>query len=115
MAKSKEEKAAAMRLYRKNNLEKFQGYELKKNYGITKEEYDLMFTTQQGVCAICGNPERAVKNKSQTLRNLAVDHCHTTGKIRGLLCTHCNQGIGNFRDNPDFLTKAIEYLMARNN
>ena len=82
---------------RKNN-------HLKTMYGITIEEYDKMLEEQNGVCAICGEPER------QNYRRLAVDHNHTTNKIRALLCYGCNRGIGSFRENPDSLVKAAEYL-----
>lgn len=112
MAKSKAEKAKAMREYRKANPDKFRNYDLKRTYGITVEEYSALLEGQGGVCAICGKEERAVKNNSVEYRNLAVDHCHTTGKVRGLLCTNCNQGLGNFMDNPAYLAKAISYLLG---
>jgi len=76
-------------------------YWLKSKYGLTIEQYDIILESQNGVCKICGgaNPKR-----------FAVDHDHKTGKIRGLLCSMCNGGLGLFRDNIDFLKKAIEYL-----
>ena len=113
MAKSKEERAAHMREYRKKHPDKFRSFDLKKSFGITLDEYNQILEKQNNVCAICGNPERTRHNNTDRVRNLAVDHCHTTGKIRGLLCTACNQGLGNFRDNPDFLAKAISYLMNK--
>ena len=86
-------------------------YDLLRNFGITTKEYEYRLKLQNGVCAICGSPETIVDNRTKEIRNLAVDHCHTTKKVRGLLCMGCNQGIGNFRDNPDFLAKAISYLI----
>jgi hypothetical protein len=68
-------------------------------YGIEPEQYDTMFEKQKGLCAICQ------KNKK-----LCVDHNHFTGEIRGLLCHDCNRGLGSFRDNIDFLKRALEYL-----
>ena len=112
MAKTKKEKADFMREYRKKNPDIFRNIELKKNFGISLDEYNKMLKDQNGVCKICGNPEMTYHNNSDRLRNLAVDHCHTTGKVRGLLCSRCNQGLGNFRDNPDFLAKAISYLIG---
>jgi len=67
-----------------------------------------MFLSQNGVCAICSGGE-TVKTRG-TLRRLAVDHDHETGKVRGLLCNRCNNGLGNFRDDPDLLREAIAYL-----
>jgi hypothetical protein len=74
---------------------------IKKTYGLTLKQYDQMFTTQGGVCAICGEPELT--------RRLAVDHDHKTGEVRGLLCSKCNWKI-SVLDNADFVSKATEYL-----
>jgi hypothetical protein len=75
---------------------------LKRKYNITLEEFEIMLKKQNGVCGIC-------KTKTK-LKSLAVDHNHTTGQIRGLLCENCNRGLGMFRDNTDFLQQAIKYL-----
>lgn len=75
---------------------------LKRKYGIDKIEYQKLFNNQKGLCAICKNPE--------TKKKLAVDHCHSTGIIRGLLCMNCNNGLGRFKDNPKRLQQAIVYL-----
>ncbi len=81
---------------------------LKRDFGITLEQYKKMQKEQSNLCLICLNPETTVyKDK---VRNLAVDHCHVTNKIRGLLCQKCNQGLGLFKDNIDFLNSAIKYL-----
>lgn len=79
-------------------------YNLYKNYGITESDYLLMYENQQGVCAICFGKSTLKSGR------LAVDHCHKTGKIRGLLCRHCNSGLGLFRDNAENLDRAIKYL-----
>lgn len=78
---------------------------LKRLFGISIEEYDTMHKNQNGHCAIC-NSEEVLSH----IRVLSVDHCHKTGKIRGLLCTNCNQGIGHFFDKIELLKNAIEYL-----
>jgi hypothetical protein len=101
------------RWYRKQYPDRSKHQDLKKSYGISFEDYQNLSDEQGGVCAICGNTEQAVRNNSNVPRNLAVDHSHTSGKVRGLLCTHCNQGIGNFRENPEFMAKAISYLLRR--
>jgi len=79
-------------------------YRLQVEYGITLEAYQALVDVQRGLCAICGKPE-LTKNKQ-----LAVDHCHTSGRIRGLLCFHCNTAIGLFNDSPEQLQAAIDYL-----
>ncbi len=75
---------------------------LKKKYGLSLEDFQIMFDIQGGVCAICGEAE--VKQL------LSVDHDHKTDKVRGLLCHLCNTGLGYFRDRPDLLSKAQRYL-----
>ncbi len=79
---------------------------LKKFYSMTPQDYDLMFTKQNGCCAICGIHQAQVK------RTLSVDHCHHTGKIRGLLCDRCNHGLGHFNDSIFTIGAAIEYLLV---
>lgn len=111
MAKSKSQKAADMREYRKRSPDTFRNIELKKNFGITLDQYNEMLASQNGVCAICKNPETTINHQSKKVQNLAVDHCHTTGKVRGLLCNLCNTGLGKFRENPDFLAQAISYVI----
>jgi hypothetical protein len=76
---------------------------LKKKFGISPQDYSAMLSKQDGVCAVCKKPDSEGKR-------LAVDHCHNTGKIRGLLCGHCNTGLGKFFDNITYLTDAINYL-----
>lgn len=83
---------------------------LKRKYGITYETYIDMFNSQNQVCKIC---KQLFKRKSQTrdeLMPLFVDHCHTTGMVRGLLCSKCNTGLGMFQDNIEILNSAINYL-----
>lgn len=78
-------------------------WNLKTKYGITIEQYDAMLEAQGGVCAICSTPDPEGQR-------LGVDHCHTTGQIRDLLCTRCNRGIGHFFDDPSRVDKAAAYL-----
>ena len=78
---------------------------LKSKYGITPEDYDAMFDSQSGRCAICGT-DRAGGSGDR----LHVDHSHETGEVRGLLCGNCNRGIGHFKDSPDTLREAADYL-----
>lgn len=83
-------------------------YNLKK-YGITPEEYDTLNEQQNGVCAICATPPSS-KDRGGKLH---VDHCHTTGKVRGLLCTKCNMVLGGINDNIDLLEHIKTYLIKR--
>jgi hypothetical protein len=84
---------------------------VKKKYNMTQDDYDQMFLNQNGVCAICGK-EETHRNRSGEVGNLAVDHDHKSGKIRGLLCFSCNTGIGKFGDDPDRLQNAAKYLIS---
>ena len=104
-----ENKASAARRWREQNPAKTRDTDLKRMYGITLEQWQEMFDNQDGRCAVCGKEESAVHHSGKR-RNLAVDHCHDTGIVRGLLCTECNRGIGSFRDNIEFLENAIRYL-----
>ncbi len=83
---------------------------LKFEYGIGIVEYEQMFQAQNGVCAICLRPEVVVDKKRNAVRRLAIDHCHTTNKIRGLLCHACNTSIGKMNDDPEVLERAAQYI-----
>jgi len=96
------------KVYRAVRKEAHTGYDLKKNYSLTLAEYDALLQKQGGCCAICEKDE-TMKIKGKVIR-LSVDHCHETGKVRGLLCTRCNTGLGNFSDDIDRLKQAIDYL-----
>ena len=81
---------------------------LLREFGITLDEYNDMLTIQGNVCAICKQEETS-KFKG-TVRALAVDHNHTTGQVRGLLCNACNWSLGAMKENITYLKSAIEYL-----
>lgn len=95
--------------WRERNPEKVKSQELKKMYGITFEDYQHMSEAQGHCCAICKRRETAVDAKGAE-RFMPVDHCHTTGKIRALLCSACNKALGGFQDDPALLRKAAEYV-----
>ena len=80
-------------------------WKMKKTYGIGIFDYYKMYESQCGKCSICGI-ERPNKGKD----GLVVDHNHSTGRVRELLCVHCNTGLGQLRDDVGRLQKAIEYL-----
>ena len=77
-----------------------------KTYGLTEEQYQAMLTEQGGKCAICGSAH----GLASKMYPLYVDHCHTTGLVRGLLCQRCNAGLGMFQDRKDLIDKAALYL-----
>ncbi len=81
-----------------------------KKYGIGPETYNEMLLKQNNVCAICYLPETKIHNKTGLVCKLSVDHCHNTGKVRGLLCTKCNTGIGQLSDSPELCINAYNYL-----
>jgi hypothetical protein len=92
----------AEKTYRDNNPDKRRATNRKSLYGITDDRYQEMVTDQGGRCLICKEPP--------SKKSLAVDHCHKTGKVRGLLCHMCNLALGGFKDNPELLKSAIAYL-----
>ena len=94
--------------YREANAETLRHKERERRFGISPETYSQMLQSQNGVCAICGNPETATR--FGVVKALSVDHCHETGKIRGLLCSDCNTGIGKLKDDVTILQSAIRYL-----
>jgi hypothetical protein len=79
------------------------------HYRMTPEDYELMLHFQGGCCKICGSSDPKMRGA-----RFHVDHCHTTGKIRGLLCGPCNVGLGAFSDDTGTLEAAIRYLNASN-
>jgi hypothetical protein len=79
---------------------------IRTKFGITSADYDEILKSQGNECAICGTTEF----KYSRGRRPHIDHCHETGKVRGLLCGHCNLGIGQFFDNVSLLERAITYL-----
>ena len=99
------------RLYRKNFPEKSKNQvkssKLKIKYGIDLPEFKQMKDTQNNKCAIC-------KSEFINSKYTCVDHNHTTGKIRAILCHNCNTGLGHFKENTDSLKSAVEYLKKYN-
>lgn len=89
---------------RRTKPEQNRNQHLKRSYGIDLDEYNRIFTLQEGKCDICKRHQSALKTK------LHVDHCHASGKVRALLCFNCNQALGNVSDNIERLEAAIKYL-----
>lgn len=89
--------------WKANNPDKAKDIKLRRYYGITIDQYRQMEKEQNHVCKIC-------ESKCKTGRELSVDHCHKTGKVRGLLCGTCNYMLGSALDRVDLLAKGIKYL-----
>lgn len=102
--KNKEKVQEQTKLWKQNNKDKTKGYNLKANYGLSLDDYNAKYAEQEGCCSICHT------HQLELTKSLHVDHCHTTGKIRGLLCFKCNTLLGKVNDNPEILASAINYL-----
>jgi hypothetical protein len=96
--------------YRESNRRELAAKERERRFGISHAEYATLYSKQNGKCAICKKSETQMRNGR--IKSLAVDHCHSTGRIRGLLCAACNQAIGKFGDDITTLENAISYLKS---
>lgn len=95
------------RRYKANPLAAYAS-RFRRLYKMTYDDFLAMAEAQGGLCAICG--EQPSSGQTKRCRGLYIDHDHATGKVRGLLCTNCNNGIGHFKDSIARLLKAIDYL-----
>lgn len=86
-------------------LQRQRAVRLKCIFGLTMDQYRAMLAEQNAMCAICGHPHDEGLRKG-----LVVDHNHTTGKVRGLLCRHCNTAIGQLKEDPSLFQRAVSYL-----
>ncbi len=102
--KAQPDRTSYRKQYNNENRKMRARHHLLSKYGLTEEDYNQMFTEQSGCCKICDT------HQSEFTKRLYVDHCHNTGKVRGLLCHQCNSGIGMLKDNPDLVLKAAAYL-----
>ena len=99
---NKEKIDRAQTIWKQKNPEKVKEYQRTTNlrkFGISKETYEKMFSEQNGVCAICKKPETFIHSRTKEIARLAVDHCHSSGKTRKLLCKNCNTALGLFKDD----------------
>lgn len=105
----REETIEKQGIYYRANRERYRLQYIERKYGISADEYAAIYDRQRGLCAICERPER-LTNGGPVVMELAVDHDHETGRVRGLLCVGCNTSLGGFNDDPALLTRAMEYL-----
>ena len=108
--KTREGRQAYQNAYRKLKPHIEKGRALRESFGLSLEQYQEMHDRQEGKCAICGQPETQLREGK--VKALAVDHCHKSGRIRGLLCSDCNTGIGKLKEDLKILQSAIRYLNA---
>jgi hypothetical protein len=94
--------------WRKLNPGKIQGYKRRANYGLDSETFDSLLLVQNNQCAIC--KKDFLQNSLLHRDGPHVDHDHNTGVVRGLLCVSCNNGLGRFKDNSQYLRQAANYL-----
>lgn len=92
-----------MREYQASHKDNRRNCDYKRTYGITLEDFNRILTAQNGLCAICG------KSNASSKRHFAIDHCHKTGKVRGILCYGCNRAL-HILDSEELLKKALTYL-----
>lgn len=104
LARNPSKNAELQKRWRDNNPERSADHNLKKLYGLPIGTYDKMFAAQEGRCAICKTDDTGKH------RRFHVDHCHETGKVRGLLCHGCNVSLGHYKHSIDILQAAITYL-----
>ena len=93
-----------------NNPDRDRWRQLKRRFNLESHEYNELLIKQEGKCAICKQPESSIDTRNNICRKLAVDHCHKTGKIRGLLCMRCNLSISMFDKNPELIATTYNYL-----
>lgn len=108
--KNKEKKAEQLRKWRKSNPESDKNSRLKCLFGINLEKYNEMLASQNGVCKLCFKAEQDIHHNSNKVISLAVDHCHSSKKVRGLLCGKCNKALGLIKDSQEWLVRASLYL-----
>lgn len=93
--------------YHKRHPDKAMMYIRRRMFGMEPDDYCKLLTKQKGVCAIC----RGINTGKKRRRPLDVDHCHITGKVRGLLCNKCNTALGLLADSISRCYRVIQYLM----
>lgn len=103
--KNRDKYLSSQKGYYKKDPETYKWRVMKNVYGMSKEDFFDLLEKQDNKCALCGKPYLGLAR-----RDIHIDHCHETGKIRGLLCLGCNTGLGMLGDNEAGLLKALEYI-----
>lgn len=100
---------------RDKNRHKTKNLDLKRVFNITIEKYNEMLKLQNGVCAICNKTESVIDVRTNRIKDLAVDHNHSTGQIRGLLCWKCNSAYGSLKESEQSILNMLKYHIKYNN
>jgi hypothetical protein len=108
-SRNKERIAESNRQRRLANPTEERDRRLKRDYGLAPREYDRILESQNGLCAICQGEQQQPKSGKRVMR-MSVDHCHSTGLVRSLLCGKCNAGLGAFCESPEIMEIAMDYL-----
>ena len=109
---NKEKYAKWARMDRAKDPSRYKGYNLKRDFGLSLDDYNKMLVKQNNCCSICKQPETAkLKGK---IKALSVDHNHVTKKVRGLLCGLCNSALGKLKENKDIIKALLEYIEKHN-
>lgn len=89
--------------------QKVRDYHYQRNFNISESQYNEMHEAQHGLCAACGYPEMSIDGRTGQVRRLAVDHSHSTGEVRSLLCIGCNIALGHLREDPERIEALLRY------
>lgn len=111
-SQNREKVRARNKQYKLDKPDNYRNSKLKTLFGITLEEYKQLYEAQKGRCAICDQPE-ITKHQNGKVKALAVDHCHSSQKVRGLLCSKCNIALGLLEDDITRAEKLLQYLKER--
>lgn len=106
---NRERAALCAEKYETTAKRRLRRWHVKREFGLTAEQYEAMVQGAQGLCAICKKPESTIK-KNGTVFELSVDHNHATGATRGLLCRKCNSALGHANDDPALLRAMADYI-----
>lgn len=107
LCEAKRKKAYIKSKYRPGHLRRKREAAYRRTYGVTLRDYEELLKKQDGRCAICGTDK-----PGKRFKHFAIDHCHQTGEVRGLLCNCCNAALGYFGDDLNVLLKAVRYMQT---
>lgn len=107
---NKERRARVGQTYYEQNKDKVKAKRIEREYGLSPDEHKRMKKEQNNLCKLCGKPETGINGTSGEVQELCVDHCHETGKVRGLLCRRCNHLIACLGDTEQSIEKVLEYM-----
>ena len=108
----REKKRKYMKIYssRPEIKQRYKMLKIEKTYGLSEEDFKTLLSDQESMCGICGTEFTEDISLEKRSHSPHVDHCHTSGEVRGLLCVNCNAGLGQFKDSVKILLSAVEYL-----